>query len=126
MGKNMKAQTFLEWCKDKPSLDYFGRKIFDIVDFYSQTFKPEMITELFEGWGLDKSVTYDFYLKKEGIVITMPNRDDPANGDFIKYETIESEIGTTYPETLNDFISDCNRAGIELTWKPEIVKEYFS
>jgi len=122
----MKAQTFLEWCKDKPSLDYFGRKIFDIVDFYSQTFKPEMITELFEGWGLDKSVTYDFYLKKEGIVITMPNRDDPANGDFIKYETIESEIGTTYPETLNDLISDCNRAGIELTWKPEIIKKYFT
>jgi len=60
----MKVLNFLEWCKDKGSIDYYGGGIFDIIDFYSQPFKPEMITELFEGWG---DVTRDWALPNTGV-----------------------------------------------------------
>ena len=127
MGKNMKAQTFLEWCKDKPSLDYFGRKIFDIVDFYSQPFKPEMITELF-GWiQMEK---WNEYAKRfddnRGHSIRFKSSETYNLGTYDNHGEPISDSNLIKPKTPNDFISDCNRAGIELEFKPEIVKEYFA
>lgn len=82
-----------------------------LKEFYSQPFKPEMITELFEGWeGYDGH----YYYKKQAIF----------DFGYTNYE-IKSNINWKIPRTLNDFISDCNRAGIELNWKPEIIKQYF-
>ena len=76
-------------------------------EFYSQEFKPELITELFEGWELSEDGVY-------------------YNGDiFIDYDCNGDGLNICYsgvsivpmPRTLDDFITDCQRAGIELEWK---------
>lgn len=38
---------------------------------------------------------------------------------------LKFSLRANYPETLSDFISDCERAGIELTFKSEIIDKYF-
>lgn len=131
----MKAITFLEWLVSQSDLNltdlHIDGKLKTAAFFYSQPFKPELITELFEGWELigdDKysngKITYSI----------------PLNQIFTHYEEEDDSdlwlkdlvcIGT-----LNDFISDCDRvnkelknqninsSGIELTFKPEIVEKY--
>ena len=79
---------------------------------YSQPFKPEMITELFEG------------------VVKGENDDWFMNGYCFFYRFNQCEwkywnnkschLWVDNILTLNDFISDCQRAGIELTFKKEI------
>ena len=162
----MKAQTFLEWLKgfldtvlDDPikALD----KIRKIMNFYSQSFRPEMITELFEGWEIRKRnegigmdyTTYsiikknpNFYneWRQSGFHVLetsyelefLTDCDDYSIEpkefyiDYQHQEKGKQQYSSEYyhiliPQTLNDFISDCNRAGIELEWKPEIIKQYF-
>lgn len=77
--------------------------------FYSQPFKPGLITELFEGFiptghEQDYSHTsdYDFQFKTKRYMI---------------HYGLEITITNSYPRTLDDFITDCQRAGIELEWK---------
>lgn len=130
----LRALTFLEWFKvyhDKADTRmYFN--YFDAArvraNFYSTPFKPELITELFEGWekysednygnrgriflgnGID-GITYDrggYLLGKNGLAI-----NEWEMGVYINFAT------------LNDFISDCQRAGIELTFKQEVINKYF-
>lgn len=76
---------------------------------YSQPFKPEMITELFEGWG--QSTILRHYKNGKFEII--------CDGERIAYYTPSITVNKQ-PQTLNDFISDCQRAGIELTFKKEI------
>lgn len=97
-----------------------------VAQFFAQPFNPEMIVELFEGWeeGLDNYVISKYY--------------DPEEGHFAKYRYI-IEIDFPYkiykvyeykqelkeelvyfskpPRTLDEFIIDCQRAGIELEWR---------
>lgn len=107
----MRALTFLEHrIKELENIEHgetvsSGLMERKITSFYSQPFKPEMITELFVGW--ERKVTKVEY--------AMPS------------EKFEYYTGVAFipPVTLNDFISDCQRAGIELTWKPKIIKRHF-
>jgi len=117
----MKAQTFLEWfagyienhaLTNDGDLTNTALTFHKLKDFYSQPFKPELITELFEGWKYET----DLY---EGLYY------NPKTSKIIRRDG-DVGLNTYAPDTINDFISDCNRAGIELNWKPEIVKEYFA
>jgi hypothetical protein len=84
--------------------------------FYSQVFKPELITELFEGWELNiidgieqirriqPFCAIEFYKKYVAYIIV-----DNCN--------CTDTTRTFLPRTLDDFISDCQRAGIELIRK---------
>ena len=80
-----------------------------LEEFYSQPFKPELITELFEGW----KVTGTTYYPKERFNVVF---DDP-----IYYKIFDFSEGYDYlimlPRTLDDFIRDCERAGVELIWR---------
>lgn len=58
------------------------------IDFYSQPFKPQLITKLFEDLSLDKRMTL-------------------ADGES-RFNNIR---------TLDEFITDCQREGIELKWR---------
>ena len=78
MGKNMKAQTFLERIKEIRSDDYltknqFGkmadRAIDKAIDFYSQPFKPELIMELFKGVSIEDE---HYYIVLYGFVFPVP------------------------------------------------------
>lgn len=112
----MKAQSFLNW------IGQLGAKkplatVADVHHFYSQPFDPERIPELFEGWAYN-------------------GRHD-GRGDLIRYgDTVFAakggyryNYGFTFPtpQTLNDFIRDCERAGVELNWNTqnEDVKKAF-
>jgi len=127
----MKAKTFLERIKEIRSDDYltknqFGkmadRAIDKAIDFYSQPFKPELIMELFKGVSIEDE---HYYIGLYGFVFPVPPHIGLAHK--IKKGKDPLQIPNFfYIETLNDFISDCKRAGIDLEFKPEIVKEYFS
>ena len=139
----MKAQTFLEWfagyienhaLTNDGDLTNTALTFHKLKDFYSQPFKPELITELFEGVKeiyLDCSTQKSFYCPDHTIIIWF-HKNSGYNG--INYYDDGAEEYEDYspahlhflPKTLNDFIVQCNCADIELNWKPEIIKEYFT
>lgn len=127
----MKAVTFLEYVKKCKSnheakeakRGIINQALFDIYQaerFYSQPFKPELITELFEGLKLTKE-KYFIVISCNDFIIEMAVESHPINSNYIVYDHKGGNcINFIIPKTLNDFISDCQRAGIELTFKPEI------
>ena len=108
----MKALTFIETWQQCQKSKITYRKVIDYEKIVSQTFNPEMILELFDRFELSGYKRYthkaynvcisfgvdNMYLSVYGIL-----RSTPIN-----------------PKTINDFISDCTRAGIELEWKKGI------
>lgn len=97
----MKVYSFLELPNE--IVDEFYEKFcqpkgYEIVkDFYAQPFKPELITELFEGFTpFVNYYGYVFYNHKDGSGI---------------------QLKVNNPRTLDDFINDCQRAGIILEWR---------
>ena len=131
----MKAQTFLEWfagyienhaLTNDGDLTNTALTFHKLKDFYSQPFKPELITELFEGW------KFEWQNKSKSIESSTGECRIYFYDNKVSYEItiyVEPENNIYFgalPQTLNDFISDCNRAGSELEFKPEIVKEYFA
>jgi hypothetical protein len=112
----MKAIQFLEWWL-KQGADRTNESFeIKVANFLNRPFKPEMITELFEGFtkNVEEGYTYktqdgnDFQLRLSQTMLVI-------YGHF-----------SGLPSVIDQFISDCQRAGIELDWKPEIVKEYFT
>lgn len=96
------AKKFIQFVKSK-GFDN-GR------DFYSQPFKPELITELFEGWEEISAITYwsatavfAFHLDSFGISTKNP----------------EKTCWIFFPRTLDEFIIDCQKAGVELIWRKD-------
>jgi len=95
-------------------------KVGTLAEFYCQPFKPEMITELFEGWTLE----YDgYYVANSAKFVIEFCTEDGGEFHFYMYDYMKSEqiliLGQTdiLPRTLDDFINDATRAGIELEWK---------
>lgn len=81
-----------------------------VTDFFAQQFKPEMITELFEGWiinRLEQFANLDYKIN----IYDRKKQIEYNNGNYIYY--------FAKPRTLDDFINDCERAGIELQWKEQ-------
>ena len=80
-----------------------------VKDFYNQLFKPEMVTEHFEGW-----------ISNEGVFVSEGLMESIVLGKDKEIEYGNSEDGLRYglyPKTLNDFITNCLQAGIKLRWK---------
>lgn len=75
---------------------------------------------LFKYW-MCSEFKSDFYNVKDNCIYFLSDhymiRQDKNNP--------ETEIKLPLPETVDDFIRDCERAGIELYWKDEVVKKYF-
>ena len=93
----------------------FIRSMIDLEDFYSQPFKPELITELFEGWE-EYTGIHDLYYNNYKSQEVRFNKNNKHLYDI--YQDSLSRCVTFYkPRTLDDFITDCQRAGIQLIWK---------
>lgn len=77
--------------------------------FYSQPFKPELITELLEGWVIEyyDGINWYQYPKVAGCSFRWENN------------TLSGYRYFSNIRTLDDFITDCQRAGITLEWKIE-------
>ena len=100
---------------------YLKRFYQDAREFYSQPFKPELITELFEGWEYD-GILEENILNKDGSIIETINfrnfSTNEYNDDISIYEEkgyiLIEGTGFIIPITLDDFIRDCQRIGLEL------------
>ena len=88
-------------------------------DFYSQPFKPELITELFEGWLKEIHNSQELYIHWENWQIEFDENDRNNKYCIYSYYGDWYKITTLKPRTLDDFINDCQRAGIELEWKEQ-------
>ncbi len=128
----MKVYNYLEWCllnqkeyvKEQEMLNLIAtlehKKSHEIAywtyrkiqEFYSQKFRPEMIVEYFEGWECMVSADFDTY---ENTINTLFNI--LISNEWITYESMKCNFTIVHPENLNDFIRDCQRAGIELQWR---------
>lgn len=122
----MKAVPFLEYFKKVLAVGLFQSydmlddaqdDLSKVHDFYSQPFKPEMIVECFEGWRMEVDVCYR-HDKADVSIVVFPYHLWMRVG-------MNTPIETHNPSTLDQFISDCQRAGIELVWKADIVEKYF-
>jgi len=146
----MKAQTALEYIKwllqryTVNDIDYktFTELLAKAINFYSRPFRPEMITEYFEGWENTKDKPMDTNYPKSYMGEKFENDEDIIHFNYMDntviyngvypnpsqsdpYKTSVKIVQGENPESLNDFISDCQRAGIDLEFKPEIAKEFF-
>lgn len=131
----MKVLSYLEMINDNDDyhfefLKFMESKGFSIIGnqyykgvakFYSQPFKPELITELFEGWVTDATdeseYPYANYWYDSSSIISAEFGEYFDNNLYL----LNQELILCKPRTLDDFINDCQRAGIELTWK-EVMK----
>lgn len=103
--QNTKAIPFMEWYI-KYYIDYEGSTD-EILNFLNQSFTPEMLQEYFEGWEKIKD-----YFKYENVIVFY---DESINS----YAIYDDEDNCYCFKTLNDLITLCNLAGVELTWKGE-------
>lgn len=124
----MLAIIFLEWCNSS----IWGLHIEEIkrvMDFYSQPFKPELITELFEGFypTSDEDVfCINFETSNPAFKGNAYNKVELFKGSHYEISNVFAKLmRVDYPETLDNFISDCSRFGIELTFNQETVNKYF-
>jgi len=81
--------------------------------FYSQPFRPELITELFEGWTYDDSNYIYWYEPDNSDYVASINED---NNDLI-IDSPKNNLTVIMPKTLDRFICNCQDAGIELEWR---------
>jgi hypothetical protein len=115
-----KAIPFMEWyiCY----YNNYGGTMDVITDFYSQPFQSEMLMEYFEGWeendceewilGKPFEITLAYYQTE----VTKQNsltRLKPLRGDI----SSDDDRDMWWFDNLNEFITLCTLAGVELTWK---------
>lgn len=148
----MKAKTFIEYWKSPVTEVMSIHKAYDLL---SRPFKPEDITELFEGW--EHWVNYSYWLFSpqfpepdsygdtswtagggnecklidfETVKLNASTLEYGQDGydPHIKYSIFKNKDKRLYDirvTTIDQFISDCTRSCIELIWKEEIVNQYF-
>ena len=120
----MKALTFAQAYAEKTEPELWQEmdsdeklEVYESIEkyykFISQGFKPEMIVELFERF--DK--IYENFYKHNYYNLSV------GFGENNLYLSVDEVLVSTpkKPLTLNDFISDCQRAGIELRFKETVI-----
>ncbi len=122
----MKVLSYLQACNEGGFVDialYLDKAAMSdsVTEFYSQPFKPELITELFEGW------TFQYVRTISGIKTSgkryrhLGYEIEVTFHDGSRYYDIAQGVDDIadffYPRTLDDFINDVTRAGIELKWR---------
>jgi len=93
-----------------------------VKKFYAQKFYQEMILKYFDGWD---EVKHDVFIKTCFLENKLNDYEEIRYFKDARYKlsikgTNSIEIISFKPETLDNFISDCERVGIELFWKENI------
>jgi hypothetical protein len=124
----MKVLNYLELnCQTEYTEDYLTNWILVVIDkefdgyvnkFYFQLFTHELITKYFEGWQNNKN----WYGSGINDIYFYPQEESgKINSSYEISLTKRGQAITILefwqPRTLDDFINDCQRAGIELKWK---------
>ena len=115
----MKVLSFLEMMKktlaDK-DIDflYLKETLTRDIEFYSQPFKPELISKYFEGWNvISSSFIYGGYYSNNGVYV-LSFINDIFSVEIIKSNDTDLISECIMPRTLDRFICHCQDAGIEL------------
>jgi len=95
----IKALNYLQFCRDPGG--------YKNINFYEKLFK----TRYFDNGGYEKRPIENFYAQ--------PFKPELIEKYFSGLSGVVTMklISETFPETLDDFIRDCQRAGIELMLK---------
>lgn len=81
-----------------------------------QTFRPELITQLFEGWSSDTGYEYLCGSSYAGFIFA--DRSFYLVGRTMTADGLKKEpTKTSTPRIVDDFINDCKRAWGELYWR---------
>lgn len=126
-----------------------------IASFYSQPFNLNMIANpmgeacpahqenISSEYNIEKDADYNNWMDAEKNILFKYWTQSEFGNDFcnvkdnciyfqtdsyvIRTDKHKSESGIRFPlpKTLDDFIRDCERVGVELYWKEEIGKKYF-
>jgi hypothetical protein len=115
-----KVLPFEEWLRNYLAglTEVSVKPIYEALSFYTQTFTPDLIEKLFKGWencGKDEDLLFENEIDGKYIVIPNDISGDTQFG-FIDGEEYMPTGDFIYPQTLQQFISDCDRANIELVW----------
>ena len=99
------------WHNTKLDYKQISFYLFETSNFYNQPFDPAMIEKYFKGWVKTKDLSF----------IVMNGNNRILIGKKAIYEDQGRDVfADNYlfpkPRTLNHFISDCKRAGIDLEW----------
>jgi len=146
----MKVLTFIEWYYKNTITNELQDKVYEVANFYNQPFTVDMLVNnipnkdikpenfedeqvyaqcldayhqseslrLFDGWIENLEIGKSWYDCKDGLIYF--GKEYIIINTFIDREFYK-------PRTLNDFITLCNLAGIELQWNESNpkVKEMF-
>lgn len=110
-NNTVESEIWQEMDSDEKNDFYDNAKKYNI--FVSQPFRPQMITKLFERF----EKVFETHYKHKAYTVQV------SFGDCNMYLSVNGLLVSTptIPKTLNDFISECNRAGIELEWKEGVI-----
>lgn len=98
--------------------EYASKHGLSMLDFYNQPFEPELVPELFKGWKMTVVDDIKQLIHKDSFISIELYKN------YIVYIVIDKDkckctnaTRMVIPETLNDFIRDCQRVVIELEWR---------
>jgi len=103
------------------SISVYRFEINQVNTFYSQPFKPEIITEYFKGWemGIDKEG--DLYVTDNYEEFSFYNDSDTSirymRMKYLEMPNVIPEQLIEMPKTLSQFITNCIQSNIKLEWK---------
>lgn len=123
----MKAINFIEYYKnqldllnaDKEKGWHFVNNTERAYNFFSQSFKPELIEKYFEGVSHRVWDNVDIFNSDKFCI-------DICGGSDIYYKVEESEYESEMqplPKTLDNFISNCQNHGINLTFNKTAIQK---
>ncbi len=150
----MKALTFLEWCIQNTSKAYGSLAHYElyceVLNFYNQKFSVDMLVNpieshpvfdkresnyikyeslrLFDGWEINGELSYLHIINNRHTIIADFLESAITFRENDNYECNEYYFYCGYDNiTLNDFITLCNLAGIELQFNKsnETIKKLF-
>lgn len=94
-----------------------------VLEFYSQNLDVKNLKKIFDGeWFVEDNMTWVKVLYNQKYTFEFIN-------EIVKYSYINDsesyvEFSIPTPTTIDEFISDMNRIGIELFWKKSIITKY--
>lgn len=90
-------------------------------DFVSQEFNHKEIEYCFQNWILKDMINWDKLSNYDSkITIEFYGHGNPYR--IKNSKQVGGEYNLPYPKTINDFISDCLRCSVDLSWNDNIVQ----
>ena len=108
-----KVLSFIEWFYENAKDNESMNSCFSAFDFYNQPFSVEMVMDKF---GHKEYPVFRLWKKLDTGHFLYQSREFLFADNSMRIRLNSYNAVTETPKTLNDFITLCNLAGIELQW----------